>query len=135
MHMQMFLPKINTLFFFSSVDSTAKIELVTDQVSELKPFSLSCVALNQPTPQVSWLKDNALLISEELKRVSVNTTIIADYYTISVLTVEGAVPRIDDGFYQCRILSPIIVFDSITITVSGESLSMHIPVSLLHLFH
>ena len=110
-------------FCFSPVDSTAKVELVTNQVSELKPFSLSCLVLNQPTPQVSWLKDNALLISEELERVSVNTTIIADYHAVSILTVEGAVPGFDDGLYHCRIdnsVSSSVIFDSIAITVQGK---------------
>ena len=99
------------------------VELISDTVSELEPFSLSCVAINHPTPQVSWLKDNALLLAEELIRVSVYTLTITDYHVVSTLTVDRA--GIDDGIYQCRIENTLssnsVVFDSITITVEGKS--------------
>ena len=114
-----------------SVNATVVVELISDSVSELEPFSLSCVAINHPTPQVSWLKDNALLLAEELIRVSVYTLTMTDYHVVSTLTVDRAEPGIDDGIYQCRIENALssnsVVYDSITITVEGKSYSTCIP--------
>ena len=103
------------------------VELASENVTELEPFTLNCIALNLPTPQVSWLKDNALLITEDssaLQRVTVSQITVTDYHLVSVITVEGAQPGVDDGEYQCRIDNAITsgaaVFQSINIEVMGK---------------
>lgn len=107
-----------------TVDPIAVVDVVSEVVSELEPFSLSCLALNLPTPQVSWLKDNAILITNKLMRVSVNCTSLTEYHVLSILTVERAEPGIDNGIYRCRIdntnTSESVIFDSFNITVEGE---------------
>lgn len=111
------------LFFLNAVDPFVKVELVSDEVSELEPFSLTCLTLNLPTPQVSWLKDSTLLKTEELIRISVNTSIVTEYQAVSTLTVDRAEPGIDDGIYQCRIDNTQgsgVVFDYVNIIVQGE---------------
>ena len=99
------------------------VELASEEVSELEPFSLTCLSVNHPTPQVSWLKDNALLKTEEFIRISVNTSILTDYQVVSTLIVDSAEPGIDDGIYQCRIDNTQgsgVVFDYVDIIVRGK---------------
>ena len=98
------------------------MDLVSDRVSELEDFSLSCLALSLPSPRVSWLKDNQLLKTEELTRASLMESPLAEYQVVSSLTITRAEPGRDDGIYQCRIDNnpgPGVIYDSISITVEG----------------
>ena len=106
-----------------TVEPVAVVDLVSERVSELEPFSLHCLTLHLPTPQVSWLKDNELLLTDTSLRTSVTTSTIAEYHLVSILTVDRAEPGGDDGIYQCRIdntQGSSVVFDSFSITVQGE---------------
>ena len=98
------------------------VDSEAETISELESLSLNCLALSHPTPQVSWLKDNKLLKTEQLARVTVTVTHVAEYHVVSSLTVDRAEPGRDDGVYQCRIDNTQtfgVVYDSINITITG----------------
>lgn len=100
-------------------------------VEELEPFSLQCTALNQPTPIISWLKDNAQLTSAGLdtsERISVTESFLSDYHVVNTLTVNRAEAGVDDGKYQCRIdnaNATSVVFDSVEVNVRGKPLILY----------
>ena len=102
------------------------IEKTNLDVEELSSFSIECKALNQPTPQISWLKDNALLVineTAELNQILTEEVIITSYYVLSTLTLERAIPGRDNGVYQCRINNAntsTVVFDFIDINIIGK---------------
>ena len=104
----------------------AVIEETNLYVAELGSFSIECKALNQPTPQISWLKDNALLVinqTAELNQIFTKEVIITNYCVLSTLIVERAIPGRDNGVYQCRINNAntlTVVFDSIDINIIGK---------------
>jgi len=122
------------------------VELITEEVEELEPFSLQCTALNLPKPIISWLKDNSLLAAagfDTSERVSINESVRSDYLVVNTLTLHRAEAGVDDGQYQCRIdnaNATSVIFDSVEVNVRGKPLEPHrkfngFVLSIIHVYN
>lgn len=100
---------------------------VTDRViQEGDTFSLNCSASGDPTPEVTWLKDDSSATVDFVSdpRVSVTVELIEENNVLSTITVKGALPS-DEGEYKCRIDNHVIdnqpVVTGVDITVIRKS--------------
>ena len=100
-------------------------------MEELEPFSLQCTALNQPTPIISWFKDNSLLTTagfDTPERVLINENVRSDYLVVNTLTLHRAEAGVDDGKYQCRVdnaNTTSVIFDSVEVNIMGKPLKQY----------
>ncbi len=84
----------------------ARVQITANDtvVQEGTSFTLVCAAYGDPTPEITWLKDNSAinvgLASDS--RVSVTEELIDRTHVVSTLTVDGVLPS-DTGEYKCRI--------------------------------
>ncbi len=84
------------------------MEVTTDDtdgvISEGELISLMCAAYSDPTPVITWLKDNSPVDLEFAgnTRVSVTEELVDDNHVMSTLTIESALPS-NEGEYKCRI--------------------------------
>ena len=102
------------------------VEIISEvtELNEGDTLVLNCTADRYPTPNITWLWQDALLLEGNTATVTVINTGLSFYQVHSTLQRSSLIPE-DSGEYKCRLDNSAggqVLTDAISISVIGESM-------------